>query len=56
MVFAIIFNPALEAPLSYHWGNDVYEACADCLRTHELRTCDGETKFSYQICAKHTEV
>ncbi|KAK5193797.1 hypothetical protein LTR96_007734 [Exophiala xenobiotica] len=56
MVFFILFNPSLDTPLSYHWGQDIYEACPLCTRAHECRTCDGETDITFQLCDHHCNV
>jgi hypothetical protein len=55
MVFVILFDYTLDVPLFYHWGQDMYEACPSCVRAHELRTCDGETTVSFEICKKHED-
>jgi hypothetical protein len=55
MVFVILFDCTLDVPLFYHWGQDMYEACPSCVRAHELRTCDGETTVSFEICKKHED-
>ncbi|KAH0835322.1 hypothetical protein AYO21_01544 [Fonsecaea monophora] len=56
MVFLIVFETALPRPLSFQWGHDIYEACPVCVRAHELRTCDGETKVTFEICQKHKDI
>lgn len=55
MVLVIFFTLGLPSPLMYSWGQDVYEACPLCARAHELRTCDGETKVTFQLCEDHAK-
>lgn len=55
MAFEITFSRTLDGPLSYLWGDDKYEACPDCARALENRTCDGETEVSWEICEKHQD-
>ncbi|KAI1619874.1 hypothetical protein EDD37DRAFT_196029 [Exophiala viscosa] len=53
MVFFMVFGDDLKVPLSYHWGLDIYEACPTCVRAHELRTCNGETIVTFELCEEH---
>ncbi|KIW89027.1 uncharacterized protein Z519_10512 [Cladophialophora bantiana CBS 173.52] len=55
MVFLVVFKTSLPCPLSYHWGQDIYEACPGCVHAHELRTCDGETRITFQMCRRHSD-
>ncbi|OAP58952.1 hypothetical protein AYL99_06249 [Fonsecaea erecta] len=56
MVCFIVFKTSLSSPLSFHWDHDIYEACPACVRAHELRTCDGKTKVTFEICSRHRDI
>ncbi|EXJ85803.1 hypothetical protein A1O1_06172 [Capronia coronata CBS 617.96] len=55
-VFSITFTNELNSPLKYDWGRNVYKACPDCIRAHEVRTCDGETKVTFAMCETHAPI
>ncbi|KIY02588.1 uncharacterized protein Z520_01053 [Fonsecaea multimorphosa CBS 102226] len=55
MVLLIVFKSSLLGPLSFDWDHDIYEACPACVRAHELRTCDGKTKVTFETCQKHRD-